>query len=251
MGGALPEIPTELVVCLRSARLVTVLTGAGISAESGVPTFRDAQTGLWARYRPEELATRDAFERNPRLVWEWYAWRRTLIGQAKPNPGHAALVEMERRLADFTLVTQNVDGLHRQAGSVKVIELHGNIWRAKCFREDRLVESWREDGEGPPRCAECGGMLRPDVVWFGENLPPAALEQAWEAALNCDLFISVGTSGIVYPAAALPALANQRGAPIVEINPEETPLTRYAAYALQGPAGVVLPELVKATWGQV
>lgn len=249
MGSALLEIPAELVVRLRSARSVTVLTGAGISAESGVPTFRDAQTGLWSRYRPEELATREAFERNPRLVWEWYAWRRGLIGQAKPNPGHAALAEMERRLADFTLVTQNVDGLHRQAGSAKIIELHGNIWRAKCFREGRVVETWQEEGEIPPRCAECGGMLRPDVVWFGENLPPAALEQAWEAALSCDLFFSVGTSGIVYPAAALPALAHQCGTPIVEINPEETPLTRYATYAQQGPAGVVLPELVKATWG--
>ncbi len=165
------EIPTELIEALRKAARVTALTGAGISAESGVPTFRDAQTGLWAKYRPEELATTEAFRRNPRLVWDWYTWRRERVAQAHPNPGHLALAEMEKRVPQFTLVTQNVDGLHRRAGSRNVIELHGNIMRTKCFHEDIMVEAWADTGETPPSCPHCGGPLRPDVVWFGEALP--------------------------------------------------------------------------------
>jgi NAD-dependent deacetylase len=242
------DIPVGLVETLRSARRVAVLTGAGISAESGLHTFRDPQTGLWARYRPEDLATPAAFRRNPCLVWEWYAWRRQMAAQASPNPGHLALAEMERRVPRFTLITQNVDGLHQRAGSQTVVELHGNIHRTKCFQEGTVVESWVETGEVPPPCPRCGGPLRPDVVWFGEVLPPVALGIAIEAAHSCDLFFSIGTSGVVEPAASLVYTALQHAAVVVEINPEVTPVTACATYALHGPAGRVLPALVRATW---
>src|SRR5574341_154130 len=198
------EIPPVLIESLRAARHVAVLTGSGISAESGVPTFRDAQTGLWAKYRPEELATPEAFRRNPRLVWEWYEWRRGLVAKAAPNPGHLALAELERRVPRLTLVTQNVDGLHQQAGSRGVIELHGNLQRTKCFEENVVVEAWPITGAAPPRCPRCGGLLRPDVVWFGEALPQPALAAAVEAAQACDLFFAIGTSALVQPAASLP-----------------------------------------------
>ena len=237
-----------LVEALRSAQRVTVLTGAGISAESGVPTFRDAQTGLWAKYRPEELATPEAFRHNPKLVWEWYTWRRSLVARAVPNAGHLALVELERRVPSMTLVTQNVDGLHQRAGSQAVIELHGNINRTKCSREGIVVESRAEAGDAPPRCPQCGGFLRPDVVWFGESLPVHALQAAIEAAGACDLFFSVGTSGVVEPAASLPYEALRHGAQVVEINPDVTQLTAHATFALRGPAGAALPALVRAAW---
>ena len=242
------QIPAALAEVLRTAGHVAVLTGAGISAESGVPTFRDAQTGLWARYRPQDLATREAFQRHPRLVWEWYAWRRALVAQAAPNPGHRALVELEQRVPKLTLLTQNVDGLHQRAGSRRVIELHGNLARTRCFEEDSVVDAWEETGEVPPRCPRCGSLLRPDVVWFGEALPPQALQAAREAASTCDLFLAVGTSGIVEPAASLPYAALRSGAVVVEINPEATPLTADVPYALHGPAGVVLPALLQAAW---
>lgn len=248
VDAPLIQIPSELVAQLRHAKSVAVLTGAGISAESGVPTFRDAQTGLWARYNPEELATPQAFRRNPRLVWEWYEWRRQLVSQAEPNPGHLALVEMERRVPRFTLITQNVDGLHRRAGSRHVIELHGNIMRTVCSRERTVVEQWEETGEKPPRCPRCGAFLRPDVVWFGEMLPPGALQVAIEAAQEAEVFFSVGTSAVVQPAASLPFEAARHGALVVEVNVEETPVTPIARYVLRGPAGVVLPALVDATW---
>ena len=245
------QIPAELVQRLRLARRVAVLTGAGISAESGVPTFREAQSGLWARYNPQELATPQAFQQNPSLVWEWYAWRRELVARAAPNPGHFALVEMERRVPVFTLITQNVDGLHQRAGSggrFEVIELHGSLQRTKCFKGNHPVQSWSENGETPPRCPQCGGLLRPDVVWFGEALPMEALQTAWEAARMCEVFFSVGTSGMVEPAASLPYMAQQAGATVVEVNPNETPLTHQAHFVLPGPSGVVLPQLVQTTW---
>lgn len=243
-----PIIPAALPALLRSARQVAVLTGAGISAESGVPTFRDAQTGLWAKYRPEDLATAEAFLRDPRMVWEWYAWRRDLVGKAQPNPGHLALAEMERRIPGFTLITQNVDGLHREAGNRKVLELHGNIRRTKCFDENRVVESWPDTGEAPPRCPECGGFLRPDVVWFGEMLPEAELAAAVESAESCEVFLCVGTSAVVEPAASLPFTALRAGAVVIEVNPTETPLTPRASFSLRGAAGKVLPALLAATW---
>jgi NAD-dependent deacetylase len=226
-----------------------VLTGAGVSAESGVPTFRDAQTGFWARYQAEELATAAAFERNPALVWDWYAWRRGLVRRAQPNPAHYALAEMERRIPFFNLITQNVDGLHQRAGSQNVLELHGNIFRSKCFREGAIVEIGQDASESPPRCPHCGAPVRPDVVWFGEMLPAEAMEAAWQAAQACDIFFSIGTSGIVQPAASLPYLALENRLPVIEINPEHTPLTSRATYHLKGPAGIVLPALVKAAWG--
>jgi NAD-dependent deacetylase len=238
-------IPLELIEALRSALAVVVLTGAGISAESGIPTFRDAQTGLWTKYSPEELASPQAFRRNPKLVWEWYAWRRELVAQAKPNPGHLALAELERCMPKFTLITQNVDGLHQRAGSHNIIELHGNLNRIKCFEEGDIVNSWPPGPEVPPRCPHCGGYLRPDVVWFGETLPPQALRAAFEAAQRCDLFCAIGTSGLVQPAASLPYEALRRGMTVVEINPDETPLTQSVTYALPGPAGQILPELLK------
>jgi len=240
------NLPLALIATLARAQRVTVLTGAGVSAESGVPTFRDAQTGLWAQFRPEELATPGAFRRNPRLVWEWYAWRRQLVAGVQPNPAHHALAELERRVPQFTLITQNVDGLHQRAGSRAVVELHGNITRTKCFEEDTLVETWPETSEVPPRCPRCGGLLRPDVVWFEESLPAAALALAHERSAACDVFLSIGTSTVVYPAAELPFHALASGATVVEINPQPTPLTAKAEYVLAGAAGEVLPELVAA-----
>ena len=237
-------IPSNLITAVKTAKHITVLTGAGISAESGVPTFRDAQTGLWQQYQPQELATPAAFRQNPQLVWDWYAWRRTLVSRAQPNLGHAALVELEQFAPRFSLITQNVDGLHAQAGSQNVIELHGNIMRTKCLAANHVAEQWDDTVEKPPRCPTCGSLLRPDVVWFGEMLPQAALSQAIEASHNCDLFLSIGTSALVQPAASLPLEALQMGARLVEVNLEPTPLSRSAHFVLRGKAGSVLPELV-------
>ena len=237
------EIPLRLLEAFHEATHVVALTGSGISAESGVPTFRDAQTGLWERYDPLELATPEAFARDPRLVWEWYAWRRGLVADAEPNPGHEALADLERRIPGFTLVTQNVDGLHQRAGSRRVIELHGNIMRSRCSEEGIIVREYKGEGT-PPRCPRCGEFLRPDVVWFGETLPFGALEEASEAARRCDLFLSIGTSSLVYPAAALPYEAVENGATLVEINPTQTPLSAKADSTLRGPAGKILPDLL-------
>jgi NAD-dependent deacetylase len=242
------ELPRELIVALRQAEWVTALTGAGVSQESGLRTFRDAQDGLWAQYRPEDLATPQAFQRNPKLVWDWYAWRREKVYQAKPNQAHYALAEMAKFIPHFTLITQNVDGLHKAAGSPSVIELHGNIRRVRCSVCGQVHSQWDRDQDEVPRCTTCNGLLRPDVVWFGENLPQAELESAFEAAQRCELFFSIGTSGLVQPAASLAYLAQQQGARIVEINAEPTPLTPFANFSLQGKAGEILPALVKATF---
>jgi len=243
--------PPQLVAALRAARFVAVLTGAGVSAESGVPTFRDAQTGLWAKFDPRELATPEAFTRNPKRVWDWYAMRRAMVGRVAPNAAHVALARLERHVPEFTLLTQNVDGLHQRAGSVKVVELHGNITRVRCSREGTRVARWDDnDADAPPRCAACGAFLRPDVVWFEETLPEGALAAAEDAANRCDILLVVGTSAEVYPAAALPALARRHGARVVEINTEITPLSAHADHALRGPAGVVLPALIAAAWSE-
>jgi len=242
------SIPAQLIETLRRAHHVVVLTGAGISAESGIPTFREAQTGLWAQYDPQELATPTAFQKNPHLVWQWYAWRRELAAQAKPNPGHFALAEMEQHIPQFTLITQNVDGLHARAGSQAIIELHGNISRIKCFDNDHEVTNWSDTEEVPPRCPRCDSLLRPDVVWFGESLPYRALQTAVSAAANCDLFFSIGTSSLVQPAASIPVTALEHRVPTVEINPQRTPLTPYMTTVLPGPAGEVLPQLTAAAW---
>jgi NAD-dependent deacetylase len=224
-----------------------VLTGAGISAESGIPTFRDALTGLWAKFSPEELATPEAFERDPETVWSWYEWRRQLIRQAQPNAGHLALAELARRVPGLTLVTQNVDGLHQRAGSPDVLEYHGNILRDRCSVEQVVAER-SEDARRTslPRCAACGGLLRPDVVWFGEPIPAGPMTVAAAAAEDCDVFLSVGTSSLVYPAAGLAEVALRRRATVIEINPNETDLSLHSQVVLRGPSGQVLPALLQA-----
>jgi NAD-dependent deacetylase len=243
-------IADGLARTLRNARFVAVLTGAGVSAESGVPTFRDALTGLWANFNPLELATPSAFRRNPKLVWDWYATRREHVRDAAPNPGHFAIARIEARVPSFLLATQNVDGLHARAGSRKLVELHGNIARVRCSREpDRVVETWEDAGDEPPRCPACGAYLRPDVVWFEESLPARALTAAEDAARACDVLLVAGTAGEVYPAAALPQYAKAAGARVVEVNPAPTPLTALADHVLRAPSGVALPALVRAAWG--
>jgi NAD-dependent deacetylase len=228
------------------ARHVCVLTGAGISAESGIPTFRDALTGLWAKFSPEELATPEAFERDPETVWAWYEWRRRLIRGAQPNAGHLALAELARRVPGFTLVTQNVDGLHQRAGSRDVLEYHGNILRDRCTVEQIVAQRSEDTRRAPlPRCAACGGLLRPDVVWFGEAIPAGPMTVAAAAAENCDVFLSVGTSSLVYPAAGLAEVALRR-ATVIEINPNETDLSPHAHLVLRGPSGQILPALLQA-----
>ena len=241
------DFPSTLLKFIRQAERVAALTGAGVSQESGLRTFRDAQTGLWAQYKPEDLASPEAFARNPKLVWDWYAMRREKVRNVEPNAGHFALAKMEKRVPQFTLITQNVDGLHRKAGSRNVLELHGNIQRVRCSECGMFAEIWEED-EDVPRCAGCEGMLRPNVVWFGEALPRSELEAAVEAARGCQVFLSIGTSGLVQPAAALPFAAHNNGAVVVDVNLEPTPLTEKADFFLQGKSGDVLPELVKAVW---
>ena len=247
-GGA--GLEARVREALAEARSIVVLTGAGISAESGIPTFRDAMVGLWARFRPEDLATPEAFRRDPRTVWDWYAWRRERVASVAPNPGHDALARLERRAAArgaaFLLVTQNVDGLHAASGSRSVVELHGNIGRVKCFDRGHPALDWPRDVPGPPPCPQCGSPLRPDVVWFGEELPREGLAAALQATRGCDLFLSVGTSGLVEPAASLAFSALERGATVIEVNPQPTPLTPRAWAALAGPAGEILPRLVPA-----
>jgi NAD-dependent deacetylase len=240
----------EVATALRDARHVAVLTGAGVSAESGIPTFRDALTGLWANFRPEELATPEAFERNPRLVWEWYAMRREMVGRAQPNPAHLALAQLESLVPRLTLITQNVDGLHERAGSTRVIELHGNITRVKCSREGTVQSTWSDVDEPPPKCNECGARLRPDVVWFGEMLPPKALHEAQTAAEECDLFLSIGTSNVVEPAASLPWIAAQAGAQVIVVNPDMNGQRRgHRIQHFLGKAGEILPLLLETAFG--
>jgi len=240
------DFPADLISLLRKCERVSCLTGAGVSQESGLRTFRDKQDGLWASYKPEDLATPEAFAANPKLVWDWYAFRREAIKGTRPNPGHFALAEMEKLYPRFTLVTQNVDGLHRMAGSVNLLELHGNILRARCSVYGTYAEDWDDDFESVPLCQTCGGLLRPDVVWFGEALPAAELQNAIAAARDCQVFFSIGTSGVVNPAAALARAAKSAGAILVEINAEPTPLTPHVDFAFHGKSGEILPELLKA-----
>jgi NAD-dependent deacetylase len=233
---------------LADASRIAALTGAGVSAESGIPTFR-GDGGLWRRFRAEELATQQAFERDPCLVWEWYDWRRQRIAQAEPNPAHRALAKYAERMPGFALITQNVDGLHERAGSRGILRLHGDIWLLRCVECGREQQDNRAPlPELPPRCA-CGGLMRPGVVWFGEGLPRKVWEHAEEAARGAQVFLVVGTSAAVYPAAGLIALAKSCGAMVVEVNPEPSAAAHLVDAALRGPAGTILPDLLRTAHG--
>ena len=227
------EIPEEAIKAIKEANKLVVLTGAGISAESGVPTFR-GKNGLWKRFRPEELATPTAFKKDPKLVWEWYNWRRGIIAPIEPNEAHRLIAEMEKLYPEFIVITQNIDGLHKKAGSKKVIELHGNIWRVKCtkckFKEENRQVPLKEL---PPKCPKCQSLLRPDVVWFGEPLDKEVLEEAIFHSETCDLMLVIGTSAVVQPAASLPLIAKNKGAKVIEVNPEITPISAIVDWSLR------------------
>ena len=231
------------VAILKDSKRLVVSTGAGMSKESGIPTFRDAPSSLWANYDPETLATPEGFLADPPLVWRWYSERRQMIGEVKPHPGHYAIAEMEPMFERFTLLTQNIDDLHRRAGSKELIEVHGNIFKFKCFDNHHAIESLPDNDQIPPRC-HCGSMLRPDVVWFGEMLPEGALNESFTSLAMCDTILVVGTSGMVHPAAGFPSYAKSHGARVIEINPEETAITADADIFVQGPAGKVLPDVL-------
>ncbi|MGH8490621.1 MAG: SIR2 family NAD-dependent protein deacylase [Gammaproteobacteria bacterium] len=242
------NISESLRQSLRQARKVVVFTGAGVSAESGIPTFRDAMNGLWSQYRPEDLATREAFRANPKLVWEWYEWRRALVAKAQPNAAHVGIARLQDCVPELTIITQNVDGLHHAAGSRGVLELHGNIRRSKCFACERIALEWSCDRETPPRCPHCGGRLRPDVVWFAEPLPKKTFSIAQAAAETCDVLFSIGTSSLVYPAAELPQRAHAARVTVIQINPVPTPLSQIAAVNFYGKASAIVPAMLKAVW---
>ncbi len=243
---------------LAGASEVVVVTGAGMSQESGVPTFRDAHTGLWARYDPLDLATPAAFRLHPARVFGWYAWRLRQARAAEPHAGHRALAAMERYLPGLTIVTQNVDGLHRRAGSRDVIELHGSLEAFRCadrghpYAADAVMAMAPPEAAelAPPGCPVCGSPVRPGVVWFGETLPAAEMERAWGLVRRCDVLIAVGTSAVVYPAAALPEVAAARGIGVIEINPVPTPFTPRVTLAWSSTAAVALPQLESALSGR-
>jgi NAD-dependent deacetylase len=233
------ELPSGLLSVLQNSEKLLVLTGAGMSAESGVPTFRDAQDGMWSKFRPEELATPEAFSDHPQTVWDWYTQRRENICKVAPHAGHTALVEMEPFFETLLLLTQNVDGLHQQAGSSHVIELHGNIMLSICSKTGKLIEnSWIEANPGRPPASphHAQGLARPAVVWFGESLPEGAMNSATTAAMECDVCFSIGTSTLVQPAASLPYVALNAGAVVIEINPTPTPLSTEVSFSLRSTA---------------
>ena len=218
-----------------------MLTGAGISAESDIPTFR-GEEGLWKQYRAEQLATPAAFSQNPQLVWEWYDWRRGIINSKSPNPGHITLAKWEKTFPSFTVITQNIDGFHQKAGSINVLELHGNIWKTRCTKEGTLCENKEVPiKQIPPECPECGALLRPHVVWFGESLDFSILTKAFQTSSQCDVMFVIGTSAVVQPAASLPFSAADAGAKVVEINPEPTPLSSAVNFSFRGKSGEILP----------
>ncbi|MDX2163076.1 MAG: NAD-dependent deacylase [bacterium] len=234
---------------IRKARRLTVLTGAGVSRESGIPTFRDSLEGIWAQFDPMKLATRDAFQHDPKLVWEFYHYRLSIVKEAQPNPGHLALAALEQRFPGYPLITQNIDSLHEAAGSTNVIHLHGQIHRSKCFNacqgDPTLIDvgALPDRDASPPKCPHCGAFVRPDVVWFGEYLPESAL-QAADAALHCDVLLVVGTSGVVAPASRMPYIASNRGADVIEVNPLRSDITQVVDCWIAAPSGEALPELI-------
>ncbi len=234
----------NLIASINKDTRITVLTGAGISAESGIPTFREAQTGLWENYSPEELASLSAFQRDPKLLWEWYNGRREMVKQALPNAGHDALVRLQQWSNHFCLITQNVDQLHQRAGSYDVIELHGNLNTARRFDEDEVLPLDDTLESLPPYCQVTGKLLRPNIVWFGENLPSAAVNAAEKGSIEAEVFLSIGTSGLVYPAAGLPVMARENGATVVEVNLDDTTITDMVSLKLSGCASEILPDLV-------
>lgn len=239
MSGRISEVRERLA----RARRATVLTGAGISADSGVPTFRGTD-GLWRNFRAEDLATPEAFERDPILVWEWYNWRRELIATKRPNEAHEALAALEQQIPDFWLITQNVDGLHRAAGSTKLSEIHGNIWKVRCIGCGAIAENHEIPIKLLPHCVTCGGLLRPHIVWFGESLAPEDINRSYAALDGCDLLLIVGTSGLVYPAASFAPIAKAAGAFVVEINLDPTPNSPLVDVSLQGRAKDLVPLLL-------
>ena len=228
---------------VHQARTVTVLTGAGISADSGVPTFRGAD-GLWKNFRPEELASPEAFARDPQLVWEWYNWRRELLATKLPNAAHEALVQLETLIPNFWVITQNVDGLHAIAGTQHLSEIHGNIWKVRCTQCHNISLNHDVPLPFPPSCANCGGLLRPHIVWFGESLATVDLEQSYAALQRCDILLIIGTSGVVYPAASFASVAKDHGAFVVEMNIEATPNSSVMDVAFQGRAKELVPLLL-------
>ncbi|TDY49756.1 NAD-dependent deacetylase [Paraburkholderia rhizosphaerae] len=249
-------IPPELIAALHVAKKVVFLTGAGVSAESGIPTFRDAMTGLWERYSAEQLATADAFTRDRELVWGWYEWRRMQVMKAEPNAAHRAIAAIASQVASVDVITQNVDDLHERAGSHNVLHLHGQLNRPFCFacrQPHALQPGTPDEPEGgrrlaPPQCNRCNGYIRPGVVWFGEMLPEAEWNAAVEACDACDVLFSVGTSSLVQPAAGLPLLAARRRVTVVQVNPNSTSLDSHARFNLVGAAGVIMPALFDAVW---
>jgi NAD-dependent deacetylase len=237
----------EVVEKLKKAKNVVVLSGAGISKASGIPTFR-GKDGLWKNYDATQLATPSAFKKDPKLVWEWYNWRRNIIVKAKPNPAHTACVELEKMYKDgFSLITQNVDGLHRLAGSHFIYELHGNIWQTRCISCGKIEEGRKvyEENELPPKCKDCGGLLRPHIVWFGEMLPQDVLQEALSASRNADVVLSIGTSGVVQPAASIPLIAKENGAYVVELNVEKTPNSPFMDKVIIEDVTESLPQLIE------
>ncbi|MBI3231137.1 MAG: NAD-dependent deacylase [Burkholderiales bacterium] len=250
------SIPDEIAQKLRAAQHIAVMTGAGVSAESGIATFRDALTGLWANFKAEDLATPQAFVRDPALVWGWYEWRRAQVMQTQPNAGHIALAAMARQVPQLTLITQNVDDLHERAGSSAVLHLHGSILAARCFDcgfpyQHRASLQQDHAKLAPPVCPECGGAVRPGVVWFGENLPHDVWQEAERAVRECDVLIIAGTSGVVYPAAGLAELAFRKRKTIIQINPQATNQDKFASLVMTGPSGVCLPQLLAAAWPEL
>jgi NAD-dependent deacetylase len=233
----------ELKEAIKSSKCITILTGAGVSAESGIPTFR-GEDGLWKQYRAEELATPKAFKENPALVWEWYNWRREIIGKAKPNTTHYAIAKLEEISDDFLLITQNIDGLHKLAGSKNIVEIHGNIWETRCTKCEKIKEDRRIPIPILPYC-ECGGLLRPNVVWFGESIPSSHIEKALSYLKKTNLFISIGTSSLVQPSASFMLIAKEHSAICAEINLEETPNSHLADIKIYGKAGKILEKLLE------